>query len=141
MTGDAGNYRLFFSHGTEDTFIVQEFLKKNVEKSGAKVFVDAGRIEYGDDFRAIILKELVDSHELLVLFTRSSIRRPWVLAEIGAALIRGIRIVAVLYGTTQAELQELGIMSLLGPSRILMLDDFNEYLTQLKKRVEGFAHA
>jgi hypothetical protein len=121
-------YRLFFSHGGDDTYVVEHFLKPKVETSGATVFLDAGRIEYGDDFRQLILSELALCNELLVLFTRSSLRRPWVLAEIGAALIRNKRVVAITYGPTEGELQELGVLSLLGTKRLLKLEDFDGYV-------------
>jgi len=133
----SNDYRLFFSHGGEDAYIVQHFLREQVEKTGAKVFLDTGRIHYGDDFREKILKELASCDELLVLVTRSSLKRPWVLAEIGAALVRGKRIVAVLYGPTTTELEELSVLSLLGQSHVLVLDNFGEYLSQLKSRVES----
>lgn len=95
-------YRLFFSHGGDDTYIVENFLKPKVESSGASVFLDAGQIQYGDDFRQMILAELMQCEELLVLFTKSSLRRPWVLAEVGATLIRSKRIVAITYGPSAA---------------------------------------
>jgi hypothetical protein len=38
-------YRIFFSHGGEDTYIVQ-LLGPKVETSGATVFLDAGLIKY-----------------------------------------------------------------------------------------------
>jgi hypothetical protein len=86
-------YRLFLSHGGDDTYIVDHFLKPKVEGSGAAVFLDAGEIAYGDDPRKRILKELVECDELLVFLTRSSMRRPWVMAEIGGMLVQGKRIV------------------------------------------------
>ena len=134
-------YRLFFSHGGDDTFVVKEFLKPKVESSGAVVFLDAGRLEYGDDFRQTILEELACADELLVLLTPSSIKRPWVIAEIGAALVRGKRIVAVRYGPSEVELQELGILSLLGTKTLLRMEDFDEYVVQLARRVAGNSNA
>jgi len=136
-----GRYRIFFSHGGDDTYIVEHFLKPRVEESGAYVFLDAGRIEYGDNFRSRILEELAGCDELLVLFTKSSLRRPWVLAEVGATLIRRKRIVAIIYGPTKGELQELGILSLLGDVHLLQLDDFDKYVSQLAGRVREHQHA
>jgi len=131
------NYRVFFSHGGDDTYVVQTFLKPKLEETGATVFLDAGQIQYGDDFRAIILDELRKCDELLVLFTRSSLQRPWVLAEVGATLIRDKRIIAVRYGATEEELGTLGITSLLGTSHILHLDNFERYVSQLSLRVRN----
>jgi len=133
-------YRLFISHGGDDTFIVKEFLTPKVSSAGALVFLDAGRLEYGDDFRRAIFDELADADELLVLLTPSSVQRPWVAAEIGAALVRGKRVVAVRYGPSEAELQEMGMLSLLGTSTLLRLDDFDDYVVQLKRRATGDKH-
>jgi hypothetical protein len=129
------SYRLFFSHGGDDTFIVREFLRPKVESSGATVFLDAGRLAYGDDFRETILRELSLADEILVLLTPSSIRRPWVFAEIGAMLVRGKRVVAVRYGPSEAELQELGVLPLLGTKTLLRMEDLDEYVLQLTQRV------
>jgi TIR domain len=130
-------YRLFFSHGGDDTYVVEQFLKPKVESSGAKVFLDAGQIQYGDDFRQMILLELAHCEELLVLLTRSSLRPPWVLAEVGATLIRSKRIVAITYGPTENKLQELGVLSLLGTKGLLRLEDFDSYVNQLHARVKA----
>ena len=130
------SYRIFFSHGGEDKYVVEHFLKPKIESSGAAVFLDAGEIEYGDDFRELILGELRKCDELLVLLTKSSLQRPWVLAEVGATLIRDKRIIAVRYGPSESELQELGVLSLLGTKSLLQLEDFDEYVTQLMSRVE-----
>jgi hypothetical protein len=37
-------YHLFFSHGRQDTYVVENFIKPKVESSGASVFLDAGRL-------------------------------------------------------------------------------------------------
>jgi hypothetical protein len=130
-------YRLFLSHGSEDNFIVQHFLKPKLESSGAEVFVDTGRLEYGDDFRTTILQALGQCDELLVLLTPTSVRRAWVTAEIGAALVRTKRVVAVRYGPSEADLHDLGILSLLGNTALLVMEDFDRYIEQLQRRVAG----
>jgi hypothetical protein len=130
-------YRVFFSHGGEDTYVVNQFLRPKVEGSGAVVFVDAGEIKYGDDFRQIVLRELTRCDEFLVLLTRSSIRRAWVFAELGASLIRGIRVVVVRYGVSEEDLRADGVLSLLGTTNLLVLDNFDEYVGQLRLRVES----
>ena len=76
--------RLFFSHGSEDDFLVEK-LRPDLEQAGAQVFVDHG-MEFGDNFRNIIIPELNQSDEVLVLLTPTSIERAWVMAEIGATV-------------------------------------------------------
>jgi hypothetical protein len=130
-------YQVFFSHGSEDTYVVQHFLKPKVEATGASVFLDSGVLQYGDDFRDRLLAELSAFDELLVLITRSSLRRPWVMAELGVAVVRQKRLVAIRYGPTEVELQELGILSLIGTATLLNLDDFDAYVMQLTARVQA----
>lgn len=137
---DMKPYKVFFSHGGDDTYIVENFLKPKVQASGASVFVDAGEIAFGDDFRDLILAELVQCQELLVLFTPSSVRRPWVFAELGASLIRSVRVVVVKYGVSEEELRADGILSLLGTNNLLGLNDFDRYVKQLESRVRGETH-
>lgn len=133
------DYGVFFSHGGDDTYIVTDLLQPKLAATGATVFVDAGEIEYGDDFRRQILDEIGRCDELVVLLTASSIRRPWVAAEIGAMLVRGKRIVAIIYGPSETELQDLGVLSLLGTNKLLELNDFDIYVEQLRGRVEASA--
>ena len=135
-------YRIFFSHGGDDTYIVKHFLVPKVEKlPGATVFLDDGLIEYGEDFRKTIFAELSSCNELLVLLTPSSLKRPWVVAEIGAIVVSGKRVVPIRYGPSEADLQALGILSLLGPISLLRMEDFDDYVEQLKRRVVEHGYA
>ena len=134
-------YRIFLSHSGEDNYIVEKLIKPGLVASGAHVFVDIVEIKYGDNFHVRVLRELAACDELLVLFTRSAVKRPWIFAEVGATLVRGKRIVPVVYGPTQVELHDLGILSLLGANNLLRLDDFDEYIVQLTKRVTEHANA
>jgi len=130
-------YRIFFSHGSEDKYIVN-FLKNRLEDSGACVFADTVEIQYGDNFQKIVIDELMKVDELLVLLTPTSIRRPWVHAEIGAALARKKRVVPVSYYVERPELEECGLLSVLGTIRLLSMNDFESYLNELKSRVQGY---
>lgn len=134
-------YRVFISHGGDDTYMVRHLLLPKVQSAGADAFLDCGAIQYGEDFRETILNELGACDELLVILTKSSILRPWVLAEIGATLIRGKRVIAVRYGPSESELQSLGVLSLLGTNSLLHLSDFDEYVSQLTSRVEEVNYA
>lgn len=133
------NYRVFFSHGSGDSHIVKKYLKPEVEQSGADVFLDEIDLEYGEDFRNRILNEIRECDELLVLLTPTSVNRPWVFTEIGAALVRDKPVIAVRYGPTNHELQERGVLSILGNIVLLEMDDFDDYVEQLAARVNGGA--
>lgn len=134
-------YPVFFSHGSEDKYVVEHFLKPKLEATGASVFLDAGEILYGDDFRSRIFDELQTCREIIVFFTKSSLQRPWVFAEVGASLIQEKRIVAVRYGPSETDLQELGVLSLLGTTSVLQLEDFDSYVEQLSVRVREVSNA
>ncbi len=131
------DYRVFFSHGGEDTYIVNDFFGPKVRASGAKVFVDEGEVSYGEDFRDIVFHELSRCDELLVLLTPSSVQRPWVFAELGAAILRGVHVVAIRYGVSEDELRRLGVLSILGTKKLLVPAECDKYVAQLRTRVEG----
>ncbi len=131
------SYQVFLSHGAGDKYIVEQLLAPKLEKAGVDVFVDRIEIKYGDDFRETIFDELNRSDELLMLLTPTSILRPWVFAELGAAITKEIRVVALVYGVLETELQSMGILSILGTNHFLVIDDFDQYLEQLEERING----
>jgi hypothetical protein len=100
--------------------------------------LDAGRVEYGEDFRNTIFVELSRRDELLVLLTPSSLKRPGVIAEIGAVLVQRKRVVAIRYGLSEGELQALGMLSLLDSISLLRMEGFNQYAEQ--RRVAEHRH-
>ena len=115
--------------------MVTELFRPKVGASGAEVFIDDGEIAYGDDFRDIVFQQLRICDELLILLTPSSIQRPWIFAELGAAIHRDVHVVAIRYGLSEDRLRELGILSILGTKRLLILKDFDKYVEQLRTRV------
>ena len=132
-------YRVFLSHGGADSFIVKH-IEPNLIETGATVFVDRGQIKYGDDFRRMIFHELNSCQELLLLITPTSVSRPWIFAELGVAISRSVRVIAVLYGVPEHELQSKGVLSLLGTSHYVELNDIDQYYTELRARVDGNHH-
>ena len=133
-------YRVFFSHGGEDTFMVEDYFGPKVRASGAEVFIDNGAISYGDDFREEVFRELQRCDELLILLTPSSVKRPWIYAELGASIVRSARVVAIRYGVSEEELRTLGVLSILGTIRILQPSETARYVDQLRERVRGKQH-
>jgi hypothetical protein len=135
-----GKYRVFISYGTGDGFLVRELVAKRLTDAGAEVFIDSLRVEFGDRLPDEIFIELQNSNELCLLLTPTSLLRPWVFAELGAAILRNIRIVPIMYGVTEADLQAKGIASLLGSRRYLVLDELDSYARQLKARIARHRH-
>lgn len=127
-------YRVFLSHRKHDRLFAEESLKPRIEAAGASVFLDADEIAYGENFRASILNELKLCDEMLVLLTSSAVTRPWVMAEIGAMMLQDKTVNAVQYGPTAMQLQELGILSMLGTINLVAAT--KDEMEQLRTRVE-----
>lgn len=139
MEDSLNQYRVFLSHATADDSLMGKLVKPEVEKTGAKAFIDSD-IDYGFDFRDRIIKELNSSDEFIILFTKSSIERPWVIAELGASVLREFnedkKIIPVIYGVDINTLHEKGLMQLIGNKQLLDLNDLDKYYEQLAKRVQ-----
>ena len=110
----------------------------HVRSQGADTFLDCERIEHGDDFEEKIVTAAGEATELLVLFTPTSRDRKYVWLEIGMFLGARKRIVAVLYGVTKTEIAIDPLMPII-LKRIdsLALDDLDDYLGELRQRVNG----
>jgi hypothetical protein len=128
-----GRYRLFMSHGGNDRWVARQ-IRDKLALPQLDCFLDATDIEVGDNFRAIILREIEDCHELLVLLTPSSLQRAWVFAEIGVAITKGTRIVAIRFGLEMEELHKRGVVSLIGDTQILELDMIDTYIEAVSNR-------
>ena len=133
---DSIYYRVFLSYGHHDGFLVDMLKKKIKDIAGISVFLDVDEIEFGDTFRQQIVQELVQSDEILVMLSPSSIKRAWIYAEIGVALALDKRIVGLIHGIGVEELQQNGALSLFG-DRHHIFDPRNEletYLDELRER-------
>lgn len=132
-------YRVFLSHTTKDDFIIQSFVKPAVEKAGAVPFVD-NEIEIGSDFRNTVLDELHRFDEIIILLTQESIKKKWVIAELGVAAFREFSdetkmIIPVVYGVSKQKLNKLNILTIIGNRQLINLEDLTLYRKQLRKRV------
>jgi TIR domain len=128
---------VFISHAGEDTWIAQK-IANDVTGLGGQPFLDRADIDIGLEFEEHIREFLHRTDELIVLFTPWSLDRPYVWMEIGSAWMRGIPVVVVLLGITPAEfLGRPTIPVFLKKHNVIQLNDFNQYLDQLRKRVAG----
>jgi hypothetical protein len=92
------SYLVFISHSTKDRWIAKQLAKQIEEKGlkfGIKVFLDERDIKSGESIPETIRKKIRACNEFLVLLSRNSINRPWVLIEIGGAWQLGKHIVAI----------------------------------------------
>ena len=124
-------YRVFVSHATADKWVARVICDK-IESIGAVTFRDDRDIDGGDDIPDSIREAIERSDEMVVLLTPASVSRPWVLMEVGAAWQRGrgMRIIAV-----RQHIEIEPIPAMLQSKKIVDLNDFDQYLHELEKRV------
>lgn len=130
--GKDDHYQVFISHATADKWIAKTICA-NIEASGAVTFRDDRDIDGGDDIPEVIRQEIIRSNEMVVLLTPESIDRQWVLFEVGAAWGRRqkFRITAVLCHVTIDTIPDL-----IGSKKAISINSLDEYLEELRRRVE-----
>lgn len=132
--------KIFISHSGRDTWVALRIAEK-IREHGGRTFLDESDIAIGEDFEERILLEIGGCDELLVLLTPWSLNRPYVLAEVGAAAIKRIPIIGVLYGLTAEELNVKLELPLFIRKRNLVelkeLNDLDRYLRELARRIEA----
>jgi hypothetical protein len=130
--------RVFVSHGWADRWVAEQLSRRIRDDCGAEIFVDVFDIAKGDDFEQRIFGELRRSQELLVILTPWSVDRNWVWVEIGAARALDLRIVPILYQVSLEEIdRERGGKTFLGGKNVVEINDLDEYLLELAKRVKA----
>lgn len=125
---------VFISHSEKDRWIARQIANQIEEKGrsyGIKTFLDEKDIMGGESIPEAIRNNIRNCSEFLVLLSRYSIDRPWVLIEIGAAWVLGKRIVAIIDKVTPEEMPDI-----ITPYKAVDLNSFDEYLQQLLDRVK-----
>ena len=132
----SSGWTVFISHSGTDTWVAQQ-IAREIEACGASPFLDEANIAVGDDFEDRILEALEEAQELVVLLTPWSLSRPYVWAELGAAWVRRIPIIGILYGLTADDVQSNpGIPVLIKRRDLIDLNDIDLYLIQLRERLK-----
>jgi hypothetical protein len=100
-------------------------------KPHVRVFVDEKDIEGGQSIPESVRIGIEQCDEFVVLLSRYSKDRPWVLVEIGAAW--GLRkpIVVITDKIAPKEMPDI-----LSRDKAIDLNDFDQYITQLLKRAK-----
>lgn len=96
------------------------------------VFLDEKDIEAGRSIARSVRKSIEHCDEFIVLLSRASIDRPWVLIEMGAAWGMHKPIIVIIDKVGPKEIPD--IVSL---NKALDLNDFDQYVKQLLKRVKA----
>jgi hypothetical protein len=136
-----GKYRVFISHGSDESWIALQ-VGRRIEELGAEAFLDEVHIPKGSNIKGIIHREIEKSDELVALFTPWSSTRSWLWIEIGAAWAQNRPVVAVFYRMQLEDLETNGQgKGILEDINVVQLNEIELYLKQLAVRVDGVAHA
>jgi hypothetical protein len=128
-------HKIFVSHGWADRWVAQQIALRLTRDCGCATFLDAFNVEKGDDIETKIFAELDSCHELVMLLTPWAADRNWLWVEAGAARMKNIRIVAVLYGLTLSDLdKEKGGKTFLGAKNIVDINELESYFVEVCKR-------
>ncbi len=126
------DYLVFISHSSKDRWVARQ-MARLIESAGRnqriQVFFDEKDIHSGDFIPEAIRTNLRSCDELVVLLTRNSINREWVLVEIAGAWVLGKRVVAIMDQVTPKELPDV-----IANCRAVDLNDFDTYLADVKLR-------
>jgi hypothetical protein len=134
-------WRVFVSHGWADRWVAEQIARRIKDDCRAEVFVDVFDLAKGDDFESRIFGELQHCQELVVLLTPWSVARNWVWVEIGAARALELRIIPILYQVSLEQIdREHGGKTFLGGKNTVEINDLDEYLIELAKRVNLASH-
>ncbi len=107
-------------------------IEESGREYGVRTFLDEKDIEGGESIPESIRTNIEDCDEFLVLLSRYSIDREWVLIEIGAAWGLRKRIIAIIDKVAPEEMP--GIIT---PYKAIDLNSFDEeYLEQLINRAK-----
>ena len=96
-----------------------------------KSFLDEKDVESGDHIHESIRDSIRDCDEFMVLLTRRSASRAWVLIEMGAAWVLRKRVVAVMEDVTPEELPDI-----IFPYKAVDINKFDEYVTEIMRRAK-----
>jgi hypothetical protein len=126
---------VFVSHATPDEWVARQ-IARELESRGAKTFLFEVDVESGEDFEKRLVRALRRCTELLVLITPASVDRPYVWMEVGAALVQGKRVTAILYPWTFDELtrEKKNIPVLIRRTIARNINSIDKFFTEFSRR-------
>ncbi len=129
----AVDYRVFLSHAHKDRWIAKQCARliEEAAKPHVEVFFDEKDIEGGQSIPDSVRTGIEKCDEFVVLLSRYSKDRPWVLIEMGAAW--GLRkpIIAIIDKIGPKEMPDI-----VSPYKAIDLNDFDQYIHQFLKRTK-----
>ena len=114
--------QLFLSYSRADLRLA-DGLRKQISSQGHEVWQDTEQLLAGDEFAIKLRRHLRACDGYVVLITPNSLKRAWVLIELGGAWMSGIQLFPVISGTTPKKLP--------GPLRNLNFCQFHDVSTKL----------
>jgi len=133
-TRSAKQYLVFISHSTKDRWVAKQMSNLIEEKGrewGIKTFLDEKDIDGGDSIPESIRINIQKCDEFLLLLSRYSVNRPWVLIELGAAWGLEKRVVTIIDKVTPDEMPEV-----ISPYKAIDINNFDQYIAQLLGRAK-----
>ena len=129
----ATRYCLFLSHSHKDRWIARQCARliEEAAKQRIEVFLDEKDIEGGQSIPDSVRAAIKRCDEFLVLMTRYSKDRPWVLLEMGGAWILDKYMVAIIDKIGPREMPDI-----IYPYKAIDLNDFDTYPQQVLKRAK-----
>lgn len=124
----SAQYVVFLSHSSHDNWIAGVMAEK-IRAVKAETWLDEKDLEGGDILVEKIIQGIDACAEAIVLVTPHSAQSQWVAFEIGAVRAQHKRITPILYGVSPESVVTMKDV------KAIELDSFNEFLSQLKKRV------
>ena len=126
-------YDVFFSHSHKDRWIAKQCVRLIEEggRGGVRAFLDEKDIEAGQSIADSVRTAIENCDEFVVLLSPHSKERPWVLIEMGAAWGLQKPIIAIIDKIGPNEIPDI-----VSPYKAVDLNDFDQYLNQLLKRVK-----
>lgn len=122
------------SYSTSDLYVVNSMVRDIKERCGnheIDVFFDRSGIRGGETIPEIIRNKIRECDEFMILLSQHSLRRQWVMNELGAAWMVEKRIIAVTYNVSPKEMPDI-----IAQNKAFDLNEFKDYLTELADRVE-----
>ena len=130
------SYTVFISHTSVDAWVARQ-ISHHCLRVGAETFLDEEQIGIGAEFEEEMRNALDGASELLVLVTPWAIERPYIWLEVGAAWLRRIQIVGILYGITSNKFQATSkVPTLLKKRNLIDINTIDRYFEELRVRVE-----
>jgi hypothetical protein len=122
-------YRVFISHSSLDKWIAERMTEK-VTEAGADYWLDIRDLPGGGDIREEINQGVHECQEEIILFSPNSVKSYWGSFEIGVAYAKRKHLTPILNNVNYTD------MSLLQGIKAIELNNFSQYLTELKKRIK-----